>query len=323
MAVVEQPGQEATADGAGGAGQENVHVSYYGPAAARDEPSARLARSRISPMTSLAISDVAEQTGIAAGTLRMWEQRYGYPEPERTPSGYRRYPEEVVATLRRVAELRERGLSIPAAIEQARRAGLSTDRPSIYAALADRQQSRLLHKRTLIELSRAIEDEAISHAAAPVAFGAFQQERFYRQVEPRYRAMARLADAVCVFADFPHVASEGGVTHVPIAPEDALGNEWVVIVDAPGYAACLLAWEPERGMERGGPADRERRFEAIWTIDPEVTRRAAVTAARLVGRQDRAEGERLLALLAQRPLAMQSVGPALTTLTNRIVSYLD
>ncbi len=272
---------------------------------------------------TLAISDVAEQTGIAAGTLRMWEQRYGFPEPERTPSGYRRYPEEVVATLRRVIEMRERGLSVPAAIAQARRVGLATDRPSIYATLADRQQSRLLHKRTLIELSRAIEDEAISHAAAPVAFGAFQQDRFYRHVESRYQAMARLADAVCVFADFPQVTREGGVLQVPIAAEDALGNEWAVIVDAPGYAACLLAWEPERGVERGGPSDRDRVFEAIWTIDPEVTRRAAVTAARLVARQDASEGERLLALLAERPLAMQAVAPALTTLTNRIVSYLD
>jgi DICT domain-containing protein len=76
-------------------------------------------------------------------------------------------------------------------------------------------------------------------------------------------------------------------------------------------------------VARGGPDDRERRFEAVWTIDPEVTRRAAVTAARLVARADAEQGERLLAMLAQRPLAVQSVAPALTTLTNRIVSYLD
>jgi DICT domain-containing protein len=274
-------------------------------------------------MTSLAISDVAEQTGIAAGTLRMWEQRYGFPEPARTPSGYRRYPEEVVATLRRVLELRERGLSVPAAIEQARQADLTTDRPSIYAVLSDGQQPRLLRKRTLIALSRAIEDEALSHAAAPVAFAAFQQGRFYEQVRPRWQAIGRLADATCVFADFPAVEQDGEVLKVPIAPEDALNNEWVVVVDAPGYAACLLAWEPERGVERGGPDDQDRRFEAIWTIDPEVTRRAAVTAARLVGRADAERGEALLAQLAQRPLAMQSVAPALTTLTNRIVAYLD
>ena len=34
-------------------------------------------------MGDLAIKDIAEQTGIAAGTIRMWEQRYGFPKPER------------------------------------------------------------------------------------------------------------------------------------------------------------------------------------------------------------------------------------------------
>jgi DICT domain-containing protein len=273
---------------------------------------------------TLAIRDVADQTGIAAGTLRMWEQRYGYPLPDRTASGYRRYSPEVVATLRRVVELRERGLSVPAAIEQARRADLSTDRPSIYAVLAAEQQPRVLHKRTLIALSRAIEDEALAHAAAPVAFAAFQEARFYAHVRERWQAIARLGDAVSVFADFEVPGRDGDVLQVPIAAADALANEWIVIVDAPGYASCLLAWEPpDQGVARGGPDDRERRFEAVWTIDPEVTRRAAVTAARLVARADAAQGERLLAMLAQRPLAVQSVAPALTTLTNRIVSYLD
>jgi DICT domain-containing protein len=322
VAVVEQAGQEAAADVTGGTGEQNVHVPdtvlarigmTFSPAIAVDEH-----------IMSLAIRDVAEQTGIAAGTLRMWEQRYGFPAPERTSSGYRRYSDEAVATLRRVVELRERGLSVPAAIAQARRDDLATDRPSIFAVLAAAQQPRLLHKRTLIALSRAIEDEALAHAAAPVAFAAFQEQRFYARVQPRWQAIARLADAVSVFADFDAVGHDGAVHLVPIADGDALANEWVVVVDAPGYAACLVAFEPpDPDAPRGGPADRERRFEAIWTVDPEVTRRAAVTAARLVARADVEQGERLLAMLAQRPLAVQSVAPALTTLTNRIVSYLD
>jgi DICT domain-containing protein len=274
-------------------------------------------------MSQLAIRDVADQTGIAAGTLRMWEQRYGFPTPERTQSGYRRYPADVVPVLRRIVDLRARGLTVPAAIEQARRDDLPTDRPSIYAAIAGGQQPQLLRKSTLMAMSRAIEDEAMSHAAAPLAFGAFQQARFYHHVEPRWRRLAQRADAVTVFADFPQASREGGVLQVPIAPEDALGDEWVVVVDAPGYAACLVAWEPERGVERGGPQDRDRRFEAIWTLDPEVTRRAAHAAARLVERKDPQEGERLALLLADRPLAMQPVVPALTALTNRVVAYVE
>ena len=77
-------------------------------------------------MTDLAIKDVAERTGIAAGTIRMWEQRYGFPEPQRTASGYRRYSSEDVELLRRVLSYREGGLSVPAALERAREAGEPT-----------------------------------------------------------------------------------------------------------------------------------------------------------------------------------------------------
>ena len=52
-------------------------------------------------MKKLAIKEVAEQTGVAAGTIRMWEQRYGFPEPGRTASGYRVYTEENLALRRK------------------------------------------------------------------------------------------------------------------------------------------------------------------------------------------------------------------------------
>ena len=87
-------------------------------------------------MKGLAIKDVAERTGIAAGTIRMWEQRYGFPEPERTSAGYRVYSEDDVEALRRVLAYRERGLSVPAAVDRARSTGLTTDRPSLYGVLA-------------------------------------------------------------------------------------------------------------------------------------------------------------------------------------------
>ena len=32
----------------------------------------------------LTIGDVAERTGVTEGSLRMWETRYGFPEPETT-----------------------------------------------------------------------------------------------------------------------------------------------------------------------------------------------------------------------------------------------
>jgi DICT domain-containing protein len=279
--------------------------------------------------TDLAIKDVAERTGIAAGTIRMWEQRYGFPAPERTPAGYRRYTQGDVEALRKVLALRHRGLSVPAAISRAQDSGGGlSDHPSIYAAVAATDpgaRPSVLKKSTLVALSKAIEHEALALAAAPVVFGAFQREPFYRRVEQRYRRLALHADASAVFADFAGGVRHppGGPAEIPIGDDHALGNEWAVIVDAPGYAACLLAWEQPGVAEPGGRGDLARRFEAIWTIDPDATRRAALVAARLAGRADPAFGARLEELLTDRPLALEEPAPALTALTNRMVAYLE
>jgi DICT domain-containing protein len=275
----------------------------------------------------LAIKDVAEQTGLAAGTIRMWETRYGFPTPQRTPSGYRRYTHEDVEALRRVVALRHRGLSIPAAIDRARETGGPADHPSLYAAVASTDHAarpQVLRRSTLVALSRAIEHEALAHAASPVLVAAFQTERNYRQVEARYRRLARQADAAVVFADFAHLRHEPGApVEVPVDPEDALGNEWAVVVDAPGYSACLLAWELPGITQPGDPDDDARRFEAFWTVDPRATRRAAEAGARLLARADPAEAERVHRLLRDRPLALEEPAPALTALTNRVVAYLE
>jgi DICT domain-containing protein/predicted DNA-binding transcriptional regulator AlpA len=281
-----------------------------------------------SPMAQgLSIREVAEQTGLAPGTIRMWEQRHGFPSPRRTASGYRRYDADDVATLRRARAHRQRGLSVGAALERARETAGASDHPSIYAAVAGTDHGarpQVLRKATLIALSRAIEHELLARAAAPVLFSAFQRERFYRALEPRYRRLARNADAATVFADFPALRRpSGGPVEVPIAEGAALANEWAVIADAPGYAACLLAWEQPGAIEPEGPEDLDRRFEAIWTIDPRATRRAAQAAARLAGDADPAYGRRLTELLADRPLALEQPAPALTALTNRLVAYLE
>src|SRR3954452_11159503 len=105
-------------------------------------------------MRELAIRDVAEQTGLAAGTIRMWEQRYGFPTPQRTPAGYRLYSADDVDTLRRVLALRKGGLSVPAALERARSGSTRpTDRVSIFGAVPHGGPSRRLRKRTLVALS--------------------------------------------------------------------------------------------------------------------------------------------------------------------------
>jgi DICT domain-containing protein len=275
----------------------------------------------------LAIKDVAERTGIAAATIRVWEQRYGFPEPARTPSGYRVYTDEDVDALRRVSALRDAGLSVPAAVERARAAAGASDRPSIYGAIVaaeDALPARRLRKATLLQISRAIEDETLARAAGPVVFGAFQSEHNFRAVEHRYDRLAANADACVVFADFEAVEEQPRrPIRVPITSQDALGNEWAVVIDAPGYATCLLAWETPESQSDPGLPDRERQFEALWTLDARIVRRAALVGAALAGRQAPELGARLEALLRDRPQAFEAPVPALTALTNRIVGYLD
>ncbi|MDF1699750.1 MAG: MerR family transcriptional regulator, partial [Planctomycetota bacterium] len=50
------------------------------------------------------IGDAAEAAGLTPQALRMWEERYGRPVAVRLPSGHRRYTDDQVRWLRRVAD---------------------------------------------------------------------------------------------------------------------------------------------------------------------------------------------------------------------------
>ena len=52
----------------------------------------------------LSIGDICSETGLSADVIRVWERRYGFPEPLRLPSGHRRYRREDLNRLRLMAE---------------------------------------------------------------------------------------------------------------------------------------------------------------------------------------------------------------------------
>jgi MerR family transcriptional regulator, light-induced transcriptional regulator len=273
---------------------------------------------------TLAIREVAERTGMNAGTIRMWEQRYGFPVPQRTTAGYRRYRQSDVEALQRVLVYKAGGLSVPAALERARAASAAAARPSLFAAIAQtgRVPARILRKRTLLAMSRAFEDETIARAAGAVVVGAFQNERNYRAAEHRYRRLAAVADLTVVLADFSAVSGgEGTPVQVPLRPADAIAHEWAVVIDSPSFSACLLAWEPP---VREAPArDLDRRFETYWSLDPEVVRKASVAAAELVRADAPEVGDAMSRLLAERPLAMDGPAPSLEAVMARAIDYLE
>jgi MerR family transcriptional regulator, light-induced transcriptional regulator len=246
----------------------------------------------------LSIGDIANRGGVAVGTLRMWESRYGFPAPERLPSGHRRYSERDLEQVQSVVMAREEGLPLAMAIDRARLLAESP-RPSVYGALRERfphLHPHVVSKPALIRITHAIEDECRVRSQRPVLLGCFQRERFYRDAEPRWRELSRGAECAIVLADFARRREPAdGPIEVPIPPDDPLIREWAVVCDAAELPACLIAWE------RPGEASVARRFEAVWTVEPEVVREAARMIGRLAGRWEPDVLARTGARLAERP----------------------
>lgn len=275
--------------------------------------------------SELTIREVARETGVSEGTLRMWETRYGFPEPERLPSGHRRYSEADIAQVRQVARDRDAGLSMKAAIDRARELA-SEPEESIYAGVRRRRPDLvpyLLAKRTLIALSHAIEDECAARAERPVLFASFQQMRFWQQSRARWHELARTAHAAFVFADFAeaHVPDDPlEPVELPIGRGDPLGREWSIVCDASAYAAFLAAWE--RPGQDGVP-DADRLFETIWCAEPSLVREAARIGAGLVERARPELLSRFADRLREPPPPSGDELRLVGALTNRMIAYVS
>ncbi len=264
------------------------------------------------------IREISARSGVSEGALRMWETRYGFPNPDRLASGHRRYSELELERVRAVVRARDEGLSLPRAIEHARTLA-GRVRPSVFSTLREtfpHLQPQLLPRRALVSLSHAIEDECVARAQRPLLIGAFQHERFYRQAEPRWRELWRTAEAVFVLADFAKDRRpKGGPIEISVADGEPLLREWVLVCEADEFSACLV------GAERLGPAYGDRSFEAVWTIEPAVVRVAARTCCELVGRTAPQYVEPLHSRLsAPAPPSSPEVRAAVE-LTSRILRY--
>lgn len=55
------------------------------------------------------IADIERDTGLSKDTLRVWERRYGFPQPTRDAQGERRYDDEQLQRLRHVRRLLDAG----------------------------------------------------------------------------------------------------------------------------------------------------------------------------------------------------------------------
>ncbi|MGA8208805.1 MAG: DICT sensory domain-containing protein [Nocardioidaceae bacterium] len=278
----------------------------------------------------LSIGELAERTGLEPGTLRAWETRHGFPAPRRLASGHRRYDERDVARIRRVLSRRDAGVRLSTAIaEVSGAAPWHTPTESVFAELRRRHPllvPQSLQKSTLLALTWAIEDECCTTPSRPTLFAAFQEERHYVRAQARWNELARTALRAVVFADFgaplaaaPQGATQGAVrVHLPAGTP--MRREWSLVCWSQERAAALAAWELPG---QAGTPDRERIFEAMWTVDRPEVLDAARACASLAGRfaPDLLDGFPELDEAPRAP-GIDDAADA-TALFNRVLTYLD
>ena len=139
---------------------------------------------------------------------------------------------------------------------------------------------QMYFKSSLTALSHAMEDRVLADTEAPLVIASFQKERYYRQEAHRYRRIAAKTDQVYVLAAPEAEFTNSSDVYETIAfnPEDSLNQEWHLVVIGRQYSCCLICGE-KSGIPTGKNGvlamDTSRRFEGIWTFDPEISIKAA------------------------------------------------
>ena len=112
----------------------------------------------------LSITDVEQETGISRDTLRMWERRYGFPNPLRNERRERVYDGTQLERLRLIKQLLDRGMQpgklVKLDVQQLRQltlpdkeaTALSADVVELLRTLASQSRSTLLSRlETLLQ----------------------------------------------------------------------------------------------------------------------------------------------------------------------------
>ena len=156
-------------------------------------------------------------------------------------------------------------------------------------------RTQMYFKTSLTALSHAMEDQVLAGTEQrPLIIASFQQERFYRQEAQRYVRIGEVSDQVYVLSASDTQFSEtakaqsGDYEKIDFDEEDALTQEWHLVVIGEHYSAALICRErqpmivsPRRldtetsAEQAAAHLDQARRFEGIWTLNRQVSLRAA------------------------------------------------
>jgi MerR family transcriptional regulator, light-induced transcriptional regulator len=227
-------------------------------------------------------------------------------------------------------------------------ADLGEPAPSVFATvrrLHPEVAPQRLTKETLKRLCWGMEDEFCSRALPGEIFGFFQQTKHYRSSRSRWAQVAALAHHAYAFAQLsdretaeaaatrteeqsgapahrvgdPDVWSRVGPTLVDLPRTHVMTREWVLVCDAPGAPAVLAAWELPG---QAGVPDNDRRFETVWTLDPEVVRRAAQACVAVAAELGAPEADAVAQRLAVAPLSAAQPTAA-ASMFGRVLAYSE
>ncbi|TAF17363.1 MAG: GAF domain-containing protein [Nostocales cyanobacterium] len=146
---------------------------------------------------------------------------------------------------------------------------------------------QLYFKASLTALSHAMEDQVLATTLdQPLIIASFQRERFYRQEAHRYQRLSQRSNQIYVLSA-PETEFFNRLEYyekVAFEPDDALSQEWHLVVIADNYATCLVCRENVGSIAKnqqlpeitpGLDMDTARRFEGIWTSERGVSLKAA------------------------------------------------
>ncbi len=199
-------------------------------------------------------------------------------------------------------------------------------------------RSQLFFKTSLTALSHAMEDQVLAGLEQPLVIASFQQERFYRQEASRYQRIADISDQLYVLSA-AGTSFDDAVEHyatITFETDDALSQEWHLVVIGAKYSACLICRERDSVADvaltstPGAPAlDQTRRFEGIWTQESITCHKAANLLLDRIAGYDAALAPKIQAakqryqLLATATETDIEIGSGVDPFTQRLVTYLQ
>ncbi|MEM9923079.1 MAG: DICT sensory domain-containing protein [Cyanobacteria bacterium P01_D01_bin.50] len=187
------------------------------------------------------------------------------------------------------------------------------------------------YKNTLVALCHALEDHILNDDSKPLVITAFQQGKWYLEEAERYAEIAKCSQQIAIMAApdsgwLEHPTSKLlNVDLVAIKPEDAVAEEWHLIILSPKYTAMVICQElssADYGSSGQPESDLERKFYGLWTFEPDLVRETARIAINHIESYNPQLAKKLHEYEQEiKPNAATS--EELATVVSRVVDYLQ